>query len=447
VKLILENWRQHLLNEVSFADAKEILNSKRTMKIIKNYEYEREKTAKQKRSRSWTDIYAGEAGDDAENFLERPSGKRTAYYHRMFKDWLLETIPDDLTDNQKGLAVLWLIKLSREDSNVAAAFIGAESSYRRSKYGKLWASFETFFHHQRFMPQQDLMQVKSIDDFHQMAEDAQEEIQAHQKGKEYLDVEAGTEVLRDDELWFIAALHNKGAACELGKGTNWCTAAPGLDYFEDYYEPEDPLFYIEVRRGGDLPNIKYQFHYGTEQFMDEHDTDVTDEKFQQLHSLLMQTEAPKKYPVVQAWHWEEVAGNETTPPEELAAMAENPDIPESVLWSIAKNPNTPLKTLEKLARSDNKYIKRSVQVNPSIDVGLAIELFVENPQDDLMYQRGISDLYGFVQTGEVADEQANQIIDDVHRAHRAAGYSKEAGRPQAAKIFENWRKYLNETPT
>ena len=40
MKLLFENWRKYLLNEVSFADAKEILNSKGTLKIIKNYEYE-----------------------------------------------------------------------------------------------------------------------------------------------------------------------------------------------------------------------------------------------------------------------------------------------------------------------------------------------------------------------------------------------------------------------
>ena len=42
MKLLLENWRQYLLTEVSFSDAKEILDSKRTLKIIKAYRYDRE---------------------------------------------------------------------------------------------------------------------------------------------------------------------------------------------------------------------------------------------------------------------------------------------------------------------------------------------------------------------------------------------------------------------
>jgi len=44
VKLLLENWREYL-NEVSFEDAKEILDSKRTLKIVKAYRYDREHTA------------------------------------------------------------------------------------------------------------------------------------------------------------------------------------------------------------------------------------------------------------------------------------------------------------------------------------------------------------------------------------------------------------------
>jgi len=39
MKLLLESWRQYL-NEVSFSDAKEILDSKRTLKIIKAYRYD-----------------------------------------------------------------------------------------------------------------------------------------------------------------------------------------------------------------------------------------------------------------------------------------------------------------------------------------------------------------------------------------------------------------------
>jgi len=260
MKLLIENWRKYL-KEVSFSDAKEILDSKRTLKIIKAYRYDRGQGAR------W--------GDDITT------------QHRNFKNYLLDLIPDDLTDNQKGTSVLWLLKLSRENPDIASQLIQGNIF----TFGDVWGGLETFFHHQHFMPQQDLIQVKSIDDLTQMAQDAADDIRAAQEKKNYFDAEAGTEVFRDDDKWTIAALHNKGAACEFGKNTNWCTAAPGLDYFEGYYKPEDPLFYFQNKSNLN----KFQFHYGSSQFMNSKDEPVDKESFEVLHEMLIQTEAYNKY--------------------------------------------------------------------------------------------------------------------------------------------------------
>ena len=272
MKLLLENWRKYL-NEVSFADAKEILDSKRTLKIIKAYHYDKEKESEARGA-----IYGG---------------PRVDTQHRNFKNYLLDIVPDDLTDNQKGTSVLWLLKMAREDNDLAAHLING-----RSIVGPR-SNLETFFHHQRFMPNQDLMQIKSLDDLVVMTYNAKEEIQKAQDKKNYLDAGEGTEIFRDDDEWKIAALHNKGAACELGKNTDWCTAAPGLDYFEDYYKPEDPLFYFQQKKyiqdDVDRPPTKYQFHYGSSQFMDANDVRVNKETFETLHDLLIETEAYNKY--------------------------------------------------------------------------------------------------------------------------------------------------------
>jgi hypothetical protein len=260
MKLLLENWRKYL-NEVTFSDAKETLDSKRTLKIIKNYLYDRKQ--------------------ENPDFLEVEFETQ----HRNFKNYLLDIVPEDLTDNQKGTSVLWLLKMARENSDLAAHLING-----RAIVGPR-SNLETFFHHQRFMPNQDLMQMKSLDDLVVMTHNAKEEIDKAQEKKNYLDAEEGTEIFRDDDKWTIAALHNKGAACELGKSTDWCTAAPGLDYFEDYYKEEDPLFYFQNKSNLN----KFQFHYGSSQFMDSKDQRLTGESFEVLHDLLTQTEAYDKY--------------------------------------------------------------------------------------------------------------------------------------------------------
>jgi hypothetical protein len=272
LKLLLENWRKYL-NEVSFSDAKEILDSKRTIKIIKAYRYDVE-----------------QKHPDHPDLSYMPHWNTQ---HRNFKNYLLDSVPYDLTDNQKGTAVLWLLKVARENPKVAANFIAGRIFARERN------SLETFFHHQRFMPRQDLMQVKTMEDLIDMTDAAKEEIEKDQERKNYLDAEEGTEILRDDDNWKIAVLHNKGAACELGKSTDWCTAAPGLDYFEEYYKPEDPLFYFQQKKyiQGDVdqPPTKYQFHYGSSQFMDANDHRVDKETFEILHNMLIETEAYNKY--------------------------------------------------------------------------------------------------------------------------------------------------------
>ena len=277
MKLLLENWRKYL-NEVTFSDAKETLNSKRTLKIIKNYLYDKKQ--------------------ENPDFLEVEFETQ----HRNFKNYLLDIVPEDLSDNQKGTSVLWLLKMAREDSDLAAHLING-----RSIVGPR-SNLETFFHHQRFMPNQDLMQMKSLDDLVVMTHNAKEEIHKAQERKNYLDAEEGTEILsgkmeRNEETgklertpgksgWFIAAIHNKGAACTLGKGTDWCTATD-LDYFENYYKPDDPLFFFEGFWTD--PSTRFQFHYGTSQFMNAKDDRVDKEIFEKLHDKLIETKAWDKY--------------------------------------------------------------------------------------------------------------------------------------------------------
>ena len=412
MKLLFENWRQYL-TEVSFADAKEILDSKGTIKIIKNYE---------------------SSGSDSKDLDYYNRRRGTEILHKEFKDWLLWAIPDDITDNQKGTAILWLRKLAKKDPEMAKDMI--TQTNKRFNFALLRSDFETFFHHQRFFPQQDLMQVKSIYDLHDMAEEAKEEIEAHRQTQLNSPemVKEGTTFLRGDwsqeeELetvsdkgWAIMEITNKAASCFHGTA-DWCTAQKGLNYFEQYYKPDDPLFIFEGFWTD--PTAKFQFHYGSDSFMDAEDRPVNKETFKKLHNLLMQTEAPEKYKVVQKKHYDTIAADSDTPAETLTDIIDELADHQlsvgtgwisSILQKVAKNAKTPLESLKKLYRSTHdKYIIRNIQVNPVIDFELAKEILMSNPKDPLIYSRGMDQMTNYKRWG-ISFLEVNKIINAVEAA-------------------------------
>jgi len=61
-----------------------------------------------------------------------------------------------------------------------------------------------------------------------------------------------------------------GASCELGSGTEWCTATGKTRQFFEEYISSGPLF-IFIKPGS---NEKYQFSYENNQFMDKYDTPI-----------------------------------------------------------------------------------------------------------------------------------------------------------------------------
>lgn len=97
---------------------------------------------------------------------------------------------------------------------------------------------------------------------------------------------------RQDEIGKEAACFYGGNQMKSGKGeTNWCTSAPGLNFFRNYIS-KGPLFVIlpkseelEFQKGikkgevSGLPAKRYQFHFEDSQFMDPDDRQIDLVKF------------------------------------------------------------------------------------------------------------------------------------------------------------------------
>jgi len=67
-------------------------------------------------------------------------------------------------------------------------------------------------------------------------------------------------------------LNNYNVSCDLGSGTEWCTATGNIRKYYDNYIKKGPLF-ICIKG-----NEKYQFAFESNQFMDKNDHDIYDDK-------------------------------------------------------------------------------------------------------------------------------------------------------------------------
>lgn len=100
---------------------------------------------------------------------------------------------------------------------------------------------------------------------------------------------AGGKIIFEGPNWTVVEISDQGtmgkdAAIYYGGNqeikkdeTNWCTSAPGLNYFEGYIK-KGPLYVIlpnddkgEVGKLTGLPKERYQFHFESDQFMDRKD--------------------------------------------------------------------------------------------------------------------------------------------------------------------------------
>ena len=475
VNLLFENWRKYLLIEYSIKDGQEKIGheNKRMHKVYKRY-----------LNRDWHEEV--ERGWLNPKYDPEPhvAPEKIAKVAWEYKSNIFELIPQDIAgpyaanpeqkereaDKNQGIAIMWLRKLSIENPKIAKDIIDGWIGRVPAEYDNLMPDFELYFQNINLMPKKNLMEIGSFEELHQMVEDKKEEIDKARlanianpgliiKGTTFLsgdwskDIgeivgkalspEEQREWLKDLETepgrsgWAIMEIHNKAASCFHGT-VDWCTAMPKQSWFEDYYAPDNPLFIFEGSWSDPAP--KFQFHYGSESFMDAGDRPVNKETFKTLHNLLMRTEAPEKYQAVQDKQYEIIAGDSDTPAEELNEIIElylqrrSSGWGSNIIEKVAKNAKTPLESLKKLYHStDNKYITRSIQVNPVIDFALAKEILMSNPKDELIYARGIKQMTDYKRWG-ISFEEINKIINAVEAARN---YEPRQIPQEVANLYEH----------
>lgn len=108
------------------------------------------------------------------------------------------------------------------------------------------------------------------------------------RGRKEAEIHPGAKLYYDGEIWRVIVIEKYGelekeAACFYGgyhKETRWCTAAPGLNYFQNYIKRG--CLYILYRKNdsnlGKLTNLpleRYQFHFEDNMFMDADDSAIS----------------------------------------------------------------------------------------------------------------------------------------------------------------------------
>ena len=187
---------------------------------------------------------------------------------------------DDIVSASDGKSSLatWLIvrvlgRDSRKKSKVIIPSIKAEDIYKWGTY------FDIFKRHKKEFPIKDIAQIKSPEEVKafatKAAEIAREEkediskIKGVAKSDKYSKLQIGE--VGDFRVYKIP----KGredlyqASCDLGSGTEWCTATGKTDsHFKNYIKQGD-LYIFDNGKGE-----KYQISMAAGQFMDKNDNDI-----------------------------------------------------------------------------------------------------------------------------------------------------------------------------
>jgi hypothetical protein len=188
--------------------------------------------------------------------------------------------PPDISEKSQAEALNWLITAFIKDPFFATKSIKEDlETFYQIKEAKV----------DRILPKKNIYDIANGKELKDIIEEAKPAWEKHKKDKSDADAAAGTNKIYEDDNWEVFIPENKGAACKLGKGTDWCTASPGLDYYNKYHKPEegDPLIifyskkesfkrkvkeYNKKTKTWDLVQKtfpkKYQFSYGSDQFMD-----------------------------------------------------------------------------------------------------------------------------------------------------------------------------------
>ena len=179
------------------------------------------------------------------------------YYNQIPEEEFREIVAADPTagEDKMGKYSKWLLALYTNEE------LKLEDLYKATEY------LTTFHKYKNKLEKKDIGQYKSLGELYQAIEPYADNTQAASHKEEIRQIKSGAKKVYEDDEWLVIVPETKEAAIEYGKGTQWCTAATGSTNYFDYYNEQGPLYINIDKKTGQ----KLQFHFNSQQFMDETD--------------------------------------------------------------------------------------------------------------------------------------------------------------------------------
>lgn len=202
------------------------------------------------------------------------------------EDWFLNMYRMDFPqyvvnriDPQSGVYSEWIIKnLLKENFNSSTfdRFISEdfykvyEDLQKYHKYKKLFKNLGEDLNNPNTIKLGDINQIKSFDDLYVKLLLLEPYIEAEEEKSELKSAEKDAEKIYNSDNYLIIIPKTREASCAYGRNTRWCTASTGSYNYFDQYSIKGPLYIIINKK----TNQKHQFHFASEQYMDENDDPV-----------------------------------------------------------------------------------------------------------------------------------------------------------------------------
>jgi hypothetical protein len=285
MKLLLESFREY---------TQELLTEKKMDQVEKRFQSERFLKAVNKFNEINEKAFYSFAG--AQHFKKyEPKSPQE------IQETLTKKIPVDIAEKDKAEALDWMILSFIKTKDIDFHLKTIEKFYQIKSVKP------------QFLSKNDIYSIADSIELHEIVEEATPSWDAYNLSKESREAEKGMNLIYENDDWKVFIPENKGAAHRLGAGSEWCTAAIGLTFYEQYHKQDDPLidfiskkktfkkwikeYNKETKKEEWVEKtfpIKYQFHYGSNQFMDRDDQDMTRTAlWYELNDIVSKMENPR----------------------------------------------------------------------------------------------------------------------------------------------------------